>query len=58
MNEKQIKKMLRKQAEQVLYFEACEEEKQAIRGLIDRFWAIYSAGYEDGQASVKEEANK
>lgn len=58
MSEKEIKKVLKIQAEQVLQFEACWEEKNAISGLIDRFWAIYQAGYEDGQASIEGEGNK
>ena len=57
MNKKEIKRVLNIQAEQILQFEACEEYKQAIKGLQDRLWAIYLAGFEDGQAYNKEEAN-
>ena len=48
MKEKEIKGVLKIQAEQILQFEACEEYKQAVKGLQDRLWAIYSAGFEDG----------
>jgi hypothetical protein len=58
VKEKEIKRVLKIQAEQILQFEACEEYKQAIKGLQDRLWAIYSAGFEDGQAYKKEEASK
>jgi len=36
VKEKEIKRVLKIQAEQILQFEACEEYKQAIKGLQGR----------------------